>query len=275
MLLSSVAPTGFKDFPIEDVFPVIKAVGIEKVHVVRDKSNKWPAKEIIAVLNDYQLIAHSYHSDFGEEFDLTCDDELARQQALDAISREAEFSANLGAKSFIMHPSGREEKIPNARDNFRLSLEPLARIMEEFGLNCYIENLPASFSYGSDTIELASDIAVIGSENLGICFDTGHCNMNNMDISDKLRAADGLLGFIHAHDNNGTEDNHWLPFVCGTIDWDKVAQTLKKMKYTGVFCLEVFEPVAKLKEYLQRGWLDSLSSFLCSAGDESYCFHAE
>ncbi len=276
MLLSSVAPMGFKDFPVEKVFPVIQAVGIRQVHIVRDKHDKWSVRDILSVLDDYNLAAHSYHSDFGEDFDLTCNDGHARQKALDAIAREAEFSANLGAKFFVMHPSGREENIPNARDNFRSTLEELARIMERLSLNCYIENLPSSFSYGSDTIELASDISVIGSDNLGICFDTGHCNMNGMNISEKIRAANGLLGFIHAHDNNGKEDNHWLPFTeNGTIDWGNIAETLKKMMYKGVFCLEVFEPVEKLKEQLQAGWLERLGRFLCSAGDESYCLKSE
>ncbi len=276
MIVSSVAPTGFKDFPVERVFPVIKAVGVEKVHVVRDKGNKWDARKILSALNEYQLRAHSYHSDFGEEFDLTCDDEHARRRALDKICMEAEFCANLGAEILVIHPSGHEGNISGARDNFRSMLEPLADSMEKLDIKCCIENLPKSFSYGSNTIELAADISVIGSDNLGICFDTGHSNMNGMDVCEQLRSANGLLGFIHAHDNDGKEDRHWLPFTeSGTIDWNKIAQTLDKMNYKGVFCLEVFEPVSKIEQQIEKGWVDRLREFLCLAGDESYCFRSK
>ena len=264
MLLSSVAPTGFNDFPPNDVFPLIKKAGIEKVHVVRDENNKWPADKILSVLNDHGLIAHSYHSDFGQRFDLTCDDTQKRQQALNTINEEAEFALSLGVQIFIMHPSGLEQTIPNARDNFRKTLEPLARMMENLQLTCYLENLPATYSYGSDTKKLAEDILSVRSANLGICFDTGHSNINRQNISAQLQAADGLLGFIHAHDNDGTEDKHSLPFT-GTIDWNAIADTLRTMQYSDTFCLEVFASIDELERQFQTGWLDRLNEFLQQA----------
>ena len=52
---------------------------------------------------------------------------------------------------------------------------------------------------------------------LGLCYDSGHGNMNDKAFKQVETMTDRLIS-VHLHDNKGTIDDHNLVFS-GTIDW--------------------------------------------------------
>lgn len=106
----------------------------------------------------------------------------------------------------------------------------------EQGLARYTRAVEAAEKYG---VTLALENSVypqhvhyllthIKSPSLGFCYDSGHENAFTPGENYLLQYGD-VLAALHLHDNDGKNDNHWVPFhPQGTIDWAKKAEQLKK-----------------------------------------------
>lgn len=76
----------------------------------------------------------------------------------------------------------------------------------------------------------------IPDNNLGICYDSGHCHAHFNDEFDFLFFKDRIFA-VHLHDNHKIDDEHLIPFD-GTIDWDWTMAGLKEGGYLGPITLE-------------------------------------
>jgi sugar phosphate isomerase/epimerase len=112
-------------------------------------------------------------------------------------------------------------------DRFRKLIERA----EKNAVNIAIENVfrPEYFDYIFGNIE---------SERLKLCFDSGHANCFTPGI-DVLTQYGDKLAALHLHDNDGSGDQHLLPFD-GSIDWEHIMTQLKRLKFNGPLALEVF-----------------------------------
>lgn len=77
----------------------------------------------------------------------------------------------------------------------------------------------------------------IKDDNVGLCFDSGH-NHAHFNDDFNFEFFKGRIFAVHMHDNNGTHDEHLLPFD-GTINWDYVVNKLKECNYEGPVTLEI------------------------------------
>lgn len=77
----------------------------------------------------------------------------------------------------------------------------------------------------------------IKDDNVGICFDAGHCHVHFNDEFNFEFFKDRIFA-VHLHDNDKSDDVHLLPFD-GTIDWKNVIKKLKECNYNGPITLEI------------------------------------
>lgn len=77
----------------------------------------------------------------------------------------------------------------------------------------------------------------IKDDNVGICFDAGHCHVHFNDEFNFKFFKDRIFA-VHLHDNDKSDDLHLLPFD-GTIDWKNVIKKLKECNYNGPITLEI------------------------------------
>jgi sugar phosphate isomerase/epimerase len=97
----------------------------------------------------------------------------------------------------------------------------------------------------------------IDSNNLKFCYDSGHQNCFTPDIDYLAKYGDKLIA-LHLHDNDGSSDQHLLPFN-GSINWKNIMEKLRKINYKGSLALEVdtqYIDVSKeysVEEYLSEG----------------------
>jgi sugar phosphate isomerase/epimerase len=131
----------------------------------------------------------------------------------------------------IMHTTHGDAPPPGklGLDRFRKLIEKA----EKNGVNIAIENV-FMFEY-MDYV-----FGNIESERLKFCYDSGHANYFTPGI-DVLAQYGDKLAALHLHDNDGSGDQHLLPFD-GTIDWEHTMAQLKGLGYTGPLALEVFAP---------------------------------
>ena len=88
------------------------------------------------------------------------------------------------------------------------------------------------------TPHLDTVLPLIDSEKVGFCYDIGHARVGYGRSHILLeRYADRLMA-LHLHDNDGSGDQHRLPFD-GDVDWLSFAQILPQTAYRGALTLEV------------------------------------
>lgn len=156
--------------------------------------------------------------------------------------------AELGCETVTVHAGTNDggEPLTVLRERTARSLEALIRRAETLGMVIVLENT----IFPTDTpAELLGYLKRFRCDAFGICFDAGHANL--MDGTPGKRSADmiewirrrwnGEVRFevdtlalllpdvvtCHLHDNDGSDDRHWLPGE-GTIDWPRLLARLEK-----------------------------------------------
>lgn len=90
----------------------------------------------------------------------------------------------------------------------------------------------------------------IEDENVGICYDAGHCHAHFNDEFD-FRPFKNKIFAVHLHDNDKSDDQHLLPFD-GTIDWNEVMNKITEYGYNGPITLELSYRNDYLKQTVQE-----------------------
>jgi len=132
-----------------------------------------------------------------------------------------------------------------------MGLDRIKRIVEQaerLNANIALENLRKP-----EYLEFV--LGEIDSPRLGFCYDSGHHLLYapNEDLLGKY--GDRLMA-IHLHDNDGSADQHLLPFD-GNIDWIKTMGAIKATGYSGGVSLEVLKTkyeVLTAEEFLQAAF---------------------
>ena len=162
----------------------------------------------------------------------------------DDAFRQIEFCKAIGANILVVHPN------------------MLGFIPEE-------ENLDTPIAFTRDLIDRAGPAVTIALENvlsfeevkkittaipeLKMCLDTGHTHLDlKHSLTDYVETFGNKIIHLHIHDNHGHRgqlllpgradmdlfDEH-LPPGEGTIDWDALGKSLRKVHYAGAYVLEI------------------------------------
>ncbi|MBQ8497371.1 MAG: sugar phosphate isomerase/epimerase [Clostridia bacterium] len=162
-----------------------------------------------------------------------------------------DLAGKIGIPSITLHagleitPMTREEYMEKTAEIFR-QLIPCA---EKYGTRLLIENT----SWKVDGIHLANAddlneiLDRIDHPLFGVCWDTGHANLCNLNQYDELVKLGSRLEGLHVHDNLGgiqapNCDMHQPPFY-GNVNFDAVIQALLDIGYKGTFNFEADSPV--------------------------------
>lgn len=154
----------------------------------------------------------------------------------------------IGIKSAVLHCDGMYESDIPIEEKMEKNvpvLKQLTDYLKGTDMVICLENLrtpsctPPFFSNTAES--LIWFIEQVNSDNLGICLDTGHLNIagDPPDQAAFIRRAGKYLKALHIADNEGTSDQHMLPFGRGNVNIVKVVKTLKEIGYDGLFNYEV------------------------------------
>ncbi|HUS47438.1 MAG TPA: sugar phosphate isomerase/epimerase [Phycisphaerae bacterium] len=163
-----------------------------------------------------------------------------RAGVINRLKRWLDLYLALGVKAAVIHPGGFEleksgmppEKVHEARVE---AFGELARHVAGSDLFICMENV----CWRNDLEGISRIIDACGTPNLGICLDTGHLHLVAGRQGDFIRGAGARLKALHIADNDGTSDQHLIPFARGTIKWDEVIAALREVQYDGLFNFEI------------------------------------
>jgi len=207
----------------------------------------------------------TYHSQYGPLFSLIAFDSEGRADALDNIKNQITVAKLLGASTMVIHggsgPAGqytdrRKERLDLLKNN----LLELAVEAEKQDIKLAVENMIPNIIC-ADVCELVEVIDQVPSKYIGICFDTGHANLNG-DVYQALKICGDRLAHIHLHDNNKDRDAHAFPFTI-SLDEDKFFTTLRDINFNANITIEV--TLNCDKETLER-YRDKIQGF-----KDKYC----
>jgi sugar phosphate isomerase/epimerase len=189
-------------------------------------------------LKDFGLRLLDLHATDGREKRWTSPLPHERETGVSLVRNRIDMTAALGADVIVMHVPGVGGRTadPGVWDRLRRSLDELAPHARQRGVRIALENGHDSFQ------NIRELLGAYGPEYLGICYDSGHGNIaipaaaggGGLDVLDELKPR--LLA-LHLHDNDGTNDQHRLPFT-GTVDWPRVARIIAGSGYRKCVSME-------------------------------------
>ena len=245
---------GISTMPIEDYqlkskLPLLKEVGIRYIEVKPkeghfDYHDPKYLDEMFKEFKKNEIEVISMHMP-ANGVDISLIEEYDRVWSVREVEKTALALLRLGGEILVVHPGSeiKDEKMRKARrEKSKQSLEEILKFCEHWGIKIALENtLPGKT--GDRIPEILEIVRNFNSKNLGICLDTGHCNItsslyNHSGVVECLPEIKNYLCHLHIHDNFGKSDDHSQLFE-GNIDWIGFLKGLKEINYQGVFMFEL------------------------------------
>ena len=167
--------------------------------------------------------------------DITRDDQ---GRIIEELKRWLDLYMGLGIRAAVLHPGGDElrESGASAReilDRQVRGLRALCGYLDGSEVVICLENC------GQLADGLLEIVDAVASPHLGICLDTGHLNIIEGDQGEFVRKAGARLQALHIADNDGSHDQHLMPYARGTVAWEEVVGALREIGYAGLFNFEI------------------------------------
>lgn len=229
--------------PVERTVKAIKKAGFDGAFVQwYNKGVTCSKTEQVTLCRDNGLDVEFAHLGYERINDLWLDGKDG-DRLIDEYIDDIESLKKLGITLSVMHTMSS----PTPPPINEIGLNRLIRLFkaaEEIGVKLAVENLRIR-----EYFDCAFDAASF--DNVGVCFDAGHCHLHFKDEFDWERYANKIFA-LHLHDNDGTDDQHRLPFD-GNVPWDFY---LKKFKEYGFD-----KPITLESKYSARYFNTSIEEF--------------
>ncbi len=191
-------------------------------------------EQIAYWLREFGLKLTDLHASAGVEKGWCSPHDYERLAGVELVKTRIGMAARLGSDVIILHIAA-EPAEPPERERYWIRLRCSLDDLEPFARHCCVRIALENGSKDNfDTLERV--FALYGPEFVGLCYDSGHGNLaaNGLDRLDRVK---GRLLSVHLHDNDGTADQHKLPFD-GTVGWPRLARLIAASPYRKPLSLE-------------------------------------
>lgn len=218
-----------KNVSVFDTIDAIKNAGFKNVFIQwYNESWEYSQEEQLKYIKDCDLNVIFAHLGYQNINDLWLDNDEGKK-IVDRYKNDIKVCKDNDIPLVVMHlMRGDNPPIYNQLGLNRV--EEIVEYAEDLGINISFENTKTKgyLEYIFDNIK---------SDNIGLCFDSGHYHAHFKDEFDFDKYKNKIFA-VHLHDNDATSDQHLTPFD-GTLDWDKVIYNLKKCNYNGPITMEL------------------------------------
>ena len=180
-------------------------------------------------------------------YDLRISAEITDDELENAIHRSIQVAGAIGAPWNVYHPRSAVNAGFSAAKTLEENVRRISGYLETaetYGTGIALENLPIFKDiipimpfYPNNAGDLCELVDSLRSERVGICWDTGHANLMDIDQSKAIRQMGERLKVTHIHNNFRFYDLHLTPDN-GNIDWKSVMTALAEVGYDGPLTLE-------------------------------------
>ncbi len=147
-------------------------------------------------------------------------DSKVRKATMERFNHVLDISETLKPEAIVFHSGYEKWKYALNTDLWLekslLTWQPVNERASALGVKIAVENI---FEDEPSNLRLLAE--KINSNNFGICFDTGHCNLfSRVPLDEWMSSLNPYIIELHLHDNNKTSDQH-LPVGEGTFDFER------------------------------------------------------
>lgn len=191
-----------------------------------------------AFLDDQGFNAPQGHLNFVKD--------LVTPSFQDTLKKEITMFQAMGIKNAVIHLNGADGEEQDLRREKNLkALEILREFVRDTDFTLCIENLNSIHTVRTADA-IMGIINELGSDNLGICLDTGHLHRGKhlgyfeQTQGEFIRTAGKHLKALHINSNNGLSDQHMGPYaISRSLDYNDVLCALQDIDFNGIFNLEI------------------------------------
>ncbi len=240
------------DMAISKISKLFNIIEVCASHVKKLERECITIRDVANILSrlkkEYNVDIVQIHAPYGD-IDGLLTDPNERENATSRILAYIELCYLTECPILVMHVPYREPKygekyldfIKNLEEATRYVVRRLDKYLRDFNVKIAFENR-LERCFGCIPDDIVKIISEEGVENFGICLDTGHANVNKLDIGDVLRRFHNYIIATHVHDNDGLQDRH-MPPLMGSIDWKTFIENFKRYCSNIPIILEV-EPLS-------------------------------
>jgi sugar phosphate isomerase/epimerase len=241
---------GAMNFPVMPILQELEAIsrlGFDYLELTMDppqahyRTIEQQKEKLLKTLEEYQMGIICHLPTFLSTADLTAS---MRETSLRETLASLEVAASLRPLKVVLHPSyimGLSVFVKQAAEQY--AMESLAAVVgraESLSVTLCIENLFPR----SNSLVNPGDFQEVFDRfpSLKMTLDTGHANIGGQGADRTLafiKKFRNRIEHIHANDNLGKEDDH-LPIGVGTVDFQQIAEALRRIGYDRTVTLEVF-----------------------------------
>lgn len=221
-----------KDKPFEERIRLIKNAGFASVMLFWEGSDVFEEQVLCVKQNGLRI--ESVHAPFHIMNELWTDERPV--ESLIRLHGAIDSCHNFAIKTLVVHPTDGIDPPPVSACG-KLYFQGLIRYAKSMNVDLAFENI--QHPEYLDVIFTECD-----DENVKLCYDVGHenCFSKGREIPGVYA---GRLKTLHIHDNDGTCDQHAIPFDA-SIDFERFIKKLKDCNYYGVIALEVMKHYSDL-----------------------------
>lgn len=236
-----LAISDFKEWDLAESLAVEHGLGFESQLFTKNAALSNSAiQEEYAISN--KIAYQSYHGPFRELFHV-CSTKEEISSAYEHYTLFYNIALEAGASHVVFHSGFLADKMDE-----ELWLSESLLFWERFledkdgAVEIHIENV-----YEPGFTGLNRLIDSLNKNWVKVCLDIGHANMSSsIPVEDWVEGLGARIGSVHLHNNDGTGDHH-KGIAEGTIDIDRVLNSLEKYAPDAVWVLETREKAASLK----------------------------
>ncbi len=191
---------------------------------------------------------------------------ICDEDSFDILKTWLDLFLAIGIKNAVLHCQNLHERGLTQEDIKEKNKKALIRLTDYIKgkpITICLENLRSGiamqneteerYEYHQSAEEFLWYINEIGSDNLGICLDTGHLNISKASTQREFILKAGKhLKALHIADNIGEGDLHMMPFCRGSVNIVEVVEALNEIGYDGLYNMELGgerKCSPKVKEY--------------------------
>lgn len=237
-MLSMTTDYASSTLPPEPYLRRIAAAGFSHIHWCHQWNTAYLYEEaeierLAALLGELGLRLLDLHTLVLDGRYCATAEKEAAEKGFAVLANRVRMAARLGSDTVVLHPPeprpDEGERVFEA--SFRL-IDRLREVCAPLGVRLAFENLFCAGTW--EVLERILDRC--DPAFAGLCYDSGHGNLvpGSLDRLERLR---GRLFSVHLHDNDGTADQHLLPFA-GTVDWERLASILAASSYRRPISME-------------------------------------
>lgn len=206
----------------------IKKAGFKNVFIQWYDDKRWNAQEQVDYAKKLGLNIIFAHLGY-QNINKIWEDGVEGDEIVLRYKKDIEDCSKNGINLVTMHlTSG--TKAPEYNEIGLNRIKEIIKFAKENHVKIAFENLKVK-----GTLEYI--FKNIKDEDVGICYDAGHCHVHFNDEFN-FEPFKNKIFAVHLHDNDKSDDQHLLPFD-GTINWNEVMNKILEYGYNGPITLEL------------------------------------